>query len=146
MNEQLKQTVKKIIYSLFITLFVVSGILNLVLITNLNSNTDFMFLLSQKLRKDAYIMTETRYNKEFNQNKNFGEFCYRFFGDELRNKKIRLSLDEQKIRGMAYANGNLYGSKINPQSLEMEMDDQAIAWQWKWYNWLGIGLDEVITR
>lgn len=110
------------------------------------TNPDYGFILSQKIRSHAYFLSEEEYNKKYNLNKNFGEFCYRFFGDELRTKKIRLSLDEQIIRGSVYANANLYGGKIDPKTLNLEIESEPAIWHWKWYNWLGIGLDKVYRQ
>ena len=123
---------------LIIIIFLIS-----VIILIYKTNPDYGFVLSQKIRSHAYFLQEEQYNEKYSLNKNFGEFCYRFFGDELNNKKIRLSLDEQIIRGSIYAYGNLYSGKIDPATLDMKINDQPATWHWKWYNWLGIGLDKV---
>ena len=115
----------------------------LAVVINYKTNSDYGFILSQKIRSQAYFLSEEEYNKKYNLDKNFGEFCYRFFGEELNTKKIRLSLDEQVIRGSVYANANLYGGKIDPRTLSLETESQPAIWHWQWYNWLGIGLDKV---
>ena len=146
-----KNTVYMLSKNFFKTILVFLPLMLLVIIIFLIStiifiyktNPDYGFVLSQKLRSHAYALQEKEYNQKFNQNKNFGEFCYRFFGNELNTKKIRLSLDEQMIRGSVYAYGNLYSGKINPSTLDMEINDQPATWHWRWYNWLGIGLDKV---
>ncbi|MFA5359994.1 MAG: hypothetical protein WC349_03500 [Patescibacteria group bacterium] len=139
----MNKNIKKFLLILLIILLVIIIFLVSTIIFNYKTNPDYGFILSQKLRSHAYALQEKEYNQEFNQNKNFGEFCYRFFGNELINKKIRLSLDEQMIRGSVYAYGNLYSGKINPITLDMEINNQPAIWHWKWYNWLGIGLDKV---
>ncbi len=126
---------------LIILIFII--FLTSLIIFNYKTNPDYGFILSQKLRSHAYALQEKEYNQEFNQNKNFGEFCYRFFGDELNTKKIRLSLDEQMIRGSVYAYGNLYSGNIDPKTLDMQLSDKPAIWHWRWYNWLGIGLDKI---
>ena len=141
-----KKLFKIIFVFLPLALLVISIFLISIIIFIYKTNPDYGFILSQKLRSHAYALQEEEYNKEFNQNKNFGEFCYRFFGDELINKKIRLSLDEQMIRGSVYAYGNLYSGKINPSTLDMEINNQPATWHWKWYNWFGIGLDKVYQQ
>ncbi len=110
------------------------------------TNPDYGFALSQRIRSQAYFLSEAEYNKKYSLNKNFGEFCYRFFGDELKAKKIRLSLDEQMIRGSVYAYGNLYGGKIDPKTLNLEIESEPTTWHWRWYNWLGLGLDKVYQQ
>jgi len=109
-------------------------------------NPDYGFILSQKMRSHAYTLQEKVYNERFNLNKNFGEFSYRFFGDELKTKKVRLTLGEQLIRGSVYAGGNLYAGAINPKTLNLEIDSGPATWHWHWYNWLGIGLDKVCQQ
>jgi len=109
-------------------------------------NSDYGFILSQKIKSHAYFLQEEQYNEKYSLNKNFGEFCYRFYGDELNTKKIHLSLDEQMIRGSVYARANLYGGKVDPKTLNLEIDNQPATWHWKWYNWFGIGLDKVYQQ
>jgi hypothetical protein len=110
------------------------------------TNPDYGFALSQKIRSRAYFLSEAEYNKKYDLNKNFGEFSYRFFGDELKTKKIRLTLDEQVIRGSVYANDKLYLGKIDPKTLNLEISGQPATWHWQWYNWFGIGLDKIYQR
>lgn len=138
--------IKKFLLVFFLTFFILFIALISIVIFNYKRNPDYGFILSQKLRSHAYALQEEEYNQEFNQNKNFGEFCYRFLGDELKNKKIRLTLDEQIIRGSVYAYGSLYSGTINPNTLDMKINNQPGIWHWKWYNWLGIGLDKVYQQ
>lgn len=146
MAEPTKIFFKIILTFLPLTLLVIFIFLAATVISIYKTNPDYGFILSQKIRSQAYSLSEAEYNKKYSLNKNFGEFCYRFFGDELKTKKIRLSLDEQKIRGSAYAYGNLYGGKIDPKTLNLEIESEPATWHWRWYNWLGIGLDKVYRR
>jgi len=142
----MSKSIKTILVFLPLTFLAIIIFLISIIIFNYKTNPDYGFILSQKLKSHAYALQEKKYNQEFNQNKNFGEFCYRFFGNDLNTKKIRLSLDEQVIRGSVYAYGNLYSGKINPITLDMEISNQPAIWHWKWYNWLGIGLDKVYQQ
>jgi len=128
-----------------IILIIVMGLM-LKIIWTYQTDYNYRFALSQRIRSDAYSLAEKDYNESYGLNKNFGEFCYRFFGDELNTKKIHLSLDEQMIRGSVYAQANLYGAKIDPQTLNLEIDSEPAIWHWKWYNWLGIGLDKIYRQ
>jgi len=141
-----KKIFKIILVFLPLTLLVILIFLLATVILIYKTNPDYGFILSQKLKNHAYSLQEEIYNKKYNFNKNFGEFCYRFHGDELSTKKIRLSLDEQMIRGSVYAQGNLYGGKIDPKTLNMEINSEPAAWHWRWYNWFGIGLDKVYRQ
>jgi hypothetical protein len=129
---------------LFLLLIIV--VLLATIVINYKINPDYGFILSQKIRSHAYFLSEKEYNKQYNLNKNFGEFCYRFYGDELNTKKIRLSSDEQMIRGSVYARANLYGGKIDPRTLNLEIESEPATWHWQWYNWFGIGLDKIYQQ
>jgi hypothetical protein len=50
------------------------------------------------------------------------------------------------IRGSVYARANLYGGKIDPKTLNLEIENEPATWHWRWYNWLGIGLDKVYQQ
>jgi len=152
--QQIFQSPLKFFLILIITLFSILGILALTAIYNYNFNnnynigimdirTQYMFALSQKITRDVYPLFEKNYNERYSNNKDRGEFCYSFFGDEVKEKKIKLSLDEQKIRGVVHMDGNSYSAKINPKTLELEINNSPSTWHWKWYNWLGIGLQKI---
>ncbi|MDD4271329.1 MAG: hypothetical protein PHF50_00830 [Patescibacteria group bacterium] len=141
-----KKFFKIILVFLPLTLLAAIIFLAAMVVITYKTNPDYGFILSQKIRSRAYALSEKQYNEKFNLNKNFGEFCYRFFGDELNAKKIRLSLDEQMIRGSVYAGSNLYGAKVDPKTLNLEIESQPATWHWRWYNWLGIGLDKVYQQ
>ncbi len=146
MNELNKKRIKNILVFLSLILLIIFVLLAVTVVFAYKTNPDYGFILSQKLKSHSYFLSEKEYNNKFNQDKNFGEFCYRFFGDELKTKKIRLSLDEQMIRGSVYANANLYGGKIDPKTLNLEIENKPATCHWKWYNWLGIGLDKVYRQ
>jgi len=146
LTESIKKNYKIILLFLPLTLLAVFIVLIVMVIFIYKTNPSYGFILSRKIRSQAYVLSEKQYNEEFNLNKNFGEFCYRFFGDELKTGKIRLSLDEQKIRGSVYANGNLSIGKINPKTLNLEIENKPATFHWQWYNWLGIGLDKVYQQ
>lgn len=137
---------KLILVFLPLALLAIVAFLIFLVISIYKTNPDYGLALSQKIRSHAYFLSEEEYNKKYNLNKNFGEFCYRFFGDELKTKKIRPSLDERKIRGMVYAEANLYGGKIDPRTLNLEIESRPATWHWRWYNWLGIGLDKIYRQ
>lgn len=146
MTESIKKTFKLILVLLPLALLAIMIFLIFMVISIYKTNPDYGFALSQKIRSQAYFLSEAEYNKKYKSDKNFGEFCYRFFGDELKTKKIRLSLDERKIRGTVYAEANLYGGKIDPQTLNLEVEGQPATWHWHWYNWLGLGLDKIYRQ
>jgi hypothetical protein len=146
MNESTKKILKIILVFLPLTFLVIFIFLAATAVFIYKTNSDYGFILSRRIRSQAYALQEKEYNEKFDLNKNFGEFCYRFFGDELKTKKIRLSLDEQLIRGSVYANGNLYTGAINPKTLSLELNSKPAIWHWRWYNWLGIGLDKVYRQ
>ncbi|MBI4779497.1 hypothetical protein HY797_03540 [Candidatus Falkowbacteria bacterium] len=146
MIEPIKKKFKIILIFLPLMFLTVIIFLVLIVIIIYKTNPDYGFALSQKIRSHAYFLSEKEYNEKYNLNKNFGEFCYHFFGDELKTKKARLSLDEQMIRGTVYAGANLYGGKIDPKTLNLEINSQPATWHWKWYNWLGIGLDKIYRQ
>ncbi|MFA6307189.1 MAG: hypothetical protein WC639_05280 [Patescibacteria group bacterium] len=146
MAEINKNFFKIILVFLPLTFLVIFIFLTATAVFIYKTNSDYGFILSRRIRSQAYALQEKEYNEKFDLNKNFGEFCYRFFGDELKTKKIRLSLDEQLIRGSVYANGNLYGGKIDPKTLSLEVNSEPVTWHWKWYNWLGLGLDKIYRQ
>jgi hypothetical protein len=142
----MQKKIKNILVFVPLTLLIILLILLAIVIFTYKTDPDYGFILSQKIRRHAYFLSETKYNEKYDQNKNFGEFCYRFFGDELNSKKIRLSLDEQIIRGSVYANGDIYAGTINPKTLALKISDQPATWHWRWYNWFGVGLDKVYRQ
>jgi hypothetical protein len=127
-------------------LLIIVFLLLAMVIFNYKSDSDYGFVLSQKIRRHAYFLSEAEYDEKYDLNKKFGEFCYRFFGDELDSKKIRLSLDEQMIRGSVYANADVYEGKIDPKTLSLTINDRPATWHWRWYNWFGVGLDKVFQQ
>jgi len=138
-----KKSLKNILFFLPIFLLSIELSLFIMVVVIYKTNPDYGFILSQKIRSHSYDLSEKQYNKEFNLNKNFGEFCYRFFGDELKTKKVRLSLNDKTIRGSVYSQANLYAAKVNPETLDLNIENNPTIWHWKWYNWIGIGLDKV---
>ena len=146
MTDPVKKFFRIVFVFLPLTLLVALIFLTATAVFIYKTNPDYGFILSQKIRSQAYALQEKVYNEKYNLNKNFGEFCYRFFGDELKTKKIRLSLDEQMIRGSVYAYGNLYAGKIDPETLSLKIESEPATWHWRWYNWLGIGLNKVYQR
>jgi len=146
MTESIKKILKIILVFLPLTFLVIFIFLLATAILVYKTNPDYGFILSRKIRSHAYFLSEEEYNKKYSLDKNFGEFCYRFFGNELKTKKIRLSLDEQMIRGSVYAYGNLYGGKIDPKTLSLEVSSEPATWHWRWYNWFGIGLDKIYQQ
>jgi hypothetical protein len=143
----LKKSIKIILYILGSFLSVI-GLLSLIVLGNLFNNDknigeNYMLLLSKEFRQTAYFTIQKNYNQEFNMNKNFGEFCYRFFGNEIADKKIGVSLADQKIMGTVYANNNIYGAEVDPATLQLEMGPKLAGYDLKWYNWLGFGLDKL---
>ncbi|HAM88948.1 MAG: hypothetical protein US83_C0002G0048 [Candidatus Falkowbacteria bacterium GW2011_GWC2_38_22] len=127
--------------SIFVVVFLaLLGVVSLIVVLNYIFSTNYKLFLSQKTRSDAWTFLEKTYNNEFSQNKNFGEFCYRFRGHELDNNNIPLSIDEQKIRGTVYAEGNIFEANVDPKNMSLEIGQSS--WQWKWYNWLGFGINK----
>jgi hypothetical protein len=133
-----KSFLKPIVY-FFATVGLLFSIMALIAILNTKMNTQYLFSVSQKLRADYFQATEYKYNNQFNQNKKFGEFCYRLTGNEIDNGKINLTTDEQKIRGSLYYNNQLYAANIDPDNLNLAFDKDSGNLKWKWYNWLGFG-------
>lgn len=142
------KNIKKYILYILIIFFCTLGITFFLLLTSFNLIGDqakvrFMLALSQKLRIESYLLLEIYYNKKYNKTKNFGEFCYNFMGSEINDKKIKLSQDEQKIRGAVYTGGNFYSANINTTTLELELSSTPTTWNWRWYNWFAIGIDKI---
>jgi hypothetical protein len=103
----------------------------------------YEMLLAQKLKIDSYATLKNGYDKQYNTGKQFGEFCHNINGGQLADRKIQLTIskqkdEDQKIWGSVYANGNVYTGTIDPKTLDLKLDDSQ--WSWKWYNWLGIGV------
>jgi hypothetical protein len=137
-NENFKHSLKIGLCILSI-IGLIFSLIFLVFIFNVKTNPEYLFFLSKKIRADYFYKTEIRYNKQFNQSKKFGEFCYRLIGDEIDKNKVNLTLDQQKIRGSLYYNDQVFVANINPVNLDLEFNRDEKNFKWKWYNWLGFG-------
>ena len=137
MNNIFKNTFIKRVSIFVVAFLALLGVIGLIVIFNYTFSANYKLFLSQKLRADAWASLEKTYNAKFNQDKNFGEFCYRFRDHELDNNKISLSVDEQKIRGAVYAERNIYEANVDPKDMSLEIGQSSR--RWRWYNWLGFG-------
>jgi len=85
----------------------------LIIIINYNfgnekSRVDYRLAVSQKLRQEAYQLREKRYEEDYGFHKDFGEFSSLIRGSEIQDKKIRLSITNQTIRGAVSMDGSSY--------------------------------------
>lgn len=113
------------------------GLVNSIIVLNLIFNQNYQQRLSQKLRMTSFDAMENEYNKKFDQNKKFGEFCYRLVGGELDKKQINLGSDG-RIRGALYADNNIYKAEVDTRSAGLIFDHNPQNLQWKWYSWFGL--------
>ncbi len=127
------------------------GVLALIAIYNYTYNIgnlgslrhNYIFALSEKTSLDGWIVKESFFNDKFNKNKKMGEFRREFVKNELDDKRLLSNKDPKMIGGKIYVNGGIQGAEINPETFDIVIKEQPITWRWRWYNWVGIGIDKV---
>lgn len=141
----------KIVLIFIVTCLSVLGIMALIAIFNYHftefKGTNFAsrhtYILSDKTAMDGWQEYEDYFNREFDRDKQFGQFRRMFIADELKDGKLKISEDEKVIKGVVFQDGQRYGAEINLETGEININKQPLIWHWHWYNWLGIGLDKI---